>query len=287
MSDDEHWEEYEESFSKRKDRRRPQGRRRVSEMKVAPEAARSSADAFEDAGLQALYERGLLSDLQHQLKSGKEATVYVAEGPEGLLVAKVYRDETNRALKDDSIYRLGRFISNRRVNKILSQSSRRGLSPELALWVFHEYQMLWELHQAGLPVPKPAVGPSGEEIAQAGRVVLMELIGDEDGPAPQLSDVELSEEEAASAWQQSLELLAQLLALGKVHGDYSAYNLLWHDGRIVLIDLPQMVEMERNRHARELLKRDVKSLISSFRRHGIEADPDQVLHQVRQRAKEL
>lgn len=280
MHDDD-WQDVEESFGRRKDRRRPRGRRRVKELKVDPAEATSSAHAFDDPGLQQLYERGLLHDLEMQLKSGKEATVYLARGPAGRLVAKIYRDEAHRDLKDDSIYRQGRFVSDRRVKKMLDSSSRRGLTPELALWVFHEYTMLWELHRAGVPVPEPAVGPEGEEIARAGRVVLMELIEDGGEPAPRLADVELDTEQAHSAWEQSVELLARLQQLGKVHGDYSTYNLLWRGGEVVLIDVPQMVEIERNRHALALLQRDVESLVNSFRRLGIDADPLEVLQRVR------
>ena len=282
MNEDD-WQDVEESFSKRKDRRRPKGRRRVAELKVDPDKATSSAHAFDEPGLQQLFERGLLLDIESQLKSGKEATVYLARGPSGRLVAKVYRDEAHRALKDDSIYRHGRFVSDRRVKKMLDQSSRRGLTPELALWVFHEYKMLWELHRAGVPVPMPAVGPGGEEIAQAGRVVLMELIEEGGEAAPRLADMELSPEEAQSAWEQSVALLGRLQELGKVHGDLSTYNLLWRDGEVVLIDVPQMVEIGRNRHARALLERDIESLIGSFRRLGIEADPLELSQRVRAR----
>lgn len=278
------WHDAEESFSRRKDRRRPKGRRRVKALKVDPEQATSSADRFDDSGLQRLFERGLLHDIEFQLKSGKEATVYVARGPNGRLAAKVYRDEAHRALKDDAVYRQGRFVSDKRVKKMLDQSGRRGLSAELALWVYHEYIMLWELHAAGLPVPRPAVGPGGEEIAQAGRVVLMELIEHGGEPAPRLADLQLGPEQAQSAWEQSVDLLGRLFELGKVHGDYSAYNLLWRDGRIVLIDLPQMVDVGRNRQARELFERDVKSLVGSFRQFGIEADPLEVSQLVRGRS---
>jgi RIO kinase 1 len=271
------WDDEDESFSKRKDRRRPKGRRSVKDLKVDAASATSSAHRFEDDGLQRLFERGLLTDVEQQLKSGKEATVYLATGPTGPLVAKVYRDEAHRALKDDTVYRQGRFVSDKRVKKMLDQSGRRGLSSELALWVYHEYTMLWRLHEAGVPVPKPAVGPGGEEIAQAGRVVLMERIMDGDEPAPRLADIDLTPEEAASAWEQSVALLGRLQQLGWVHGDLSAYNLLWRDGEVVLIDLPQMVEIGRNRHARMLFQRDVESLVGSFRRLGIEADPLEVV----------
>ncbi|MDQ3397316.1 MAG: serine protein kinase RIO, partial [Deinococcota bacterium] len=69
-----------ERFSKRKDRRKPAGRRSINEL-VAEDDRGSSVATFSDPGLQALYERGVITDLVGQLKSGKEATVYVVEGP--------------------------------------------------------------------------------------------------------------------------------------------------------------------------------------------------------------
>lgn len=275
----------EERFGRRKDRRRPVGRRRVRDLQVDSDDPVHDG-RFEDPGLQNLYDDGRLLDLTRQVKSGKEATVYLGEGPDGLLAVKLYRDAAARSFKEDAVYREGRFVSDKRVRKAIDAAKRQGLEPALALWVFHEYKILWLLHEAGLPVPRPAVGPSGLEIARAGRVVLMEWIAsdeDPEQPAPRLADVALEPDEAAEAWRQSRELLERLLELGLVHGDLSTYNLLWRGGRVVVIDLPQAVEIERNRHAWDLLERDVTSLCRSFRAHGVEEEPQLVLAELRQR----
>ena len=42
-----------------------------------------------------------------------------------------------------------------------------------------------------------------------------------------------------------------------MHADLSAYNLLWWEGRLVAIDLPQAVELTTNTDAYDLLHRDV------------------------------
>ena len=133
-------------------------------------------------------------------------------------------------------------------------------------------------------MPKPAVGPGLNECAKAGRVVLMEFIGDETGvAAPRLADIRLEPDKAEDAFEQSLDIMVNLLKLGKIHGDYSAYNLLWWEGRVIVIDVPQMVNIAENKHAPELLEQDVTSLCQSFRR-TIDADPQIVLRRVRQRA---
>ena len=184
------YEDVEESFAKRKDRRKPKGRRSVNELTKPKE---KNAPRFEEPGLQHVFELGLINELVGELKSGKEATVYLAEGPQGLLAAKLYSDAAVSSFQNDQVYRDGRFIGDAKLEKAMQQRARTGLSVEQALWILHEYVQLWALYDADIPVPKPAVGPGLNECAKAGRVVLMEFIGDETGiAAPRLSDVRLS-----------------------------------------------------------------------------------------------
>ncbi len=263
-----------EHFAK-KDRRKPSGRKSVNQLRTA-------AGTFTDPGLQGLFEQGLITELVGELKSGKEATVYLARGPQGLIAAKLYRDARVRSFKNDTRYRDGRFIGDAGAKKAIEQRSRTGVNVQQALWVMHEYSQLWALFEAGLPVPKPLVGPGADDCARAGRTVLMSFVGNESGAAPRLSDVRLSPEEAADAFEQSVRLLIALLKLGKVHGDFSAYNLLWWEGRVIVIDVPQMVNVEENREAAALLERDVNSLCISLK--SVRADPAAVLARVRREA---
>jgi RIO kinase 1 len=125
------------------------------------------------------------------------------------------------------------------------------------------------------------VGPGINDIARAGRVVLMKFIGDETRAAPRLSDAKLTKAEAEEAFRQSVENLVKIVGLGKVHSDYSAYNLLWWQNKVYVIDVPQMVSLEKNRHAQELLERDVNSLCMSFHRHDIYKNPIELLKEIR------
>ena len=274
----------EERFSKRKDRQKPKGKQTVNDLRVDKDEQISSIHKFSDPDLQSLFERGYFQTIIGQLKSGKEATVYLLEGEQGLLAAKLYSDMSVRSFKDDRIYRQGRYISDQRIKKAIDKRSRSGLEAQQLLWIFHEYTQLWALYNAGLPVPKPMVGPGDSEFAEAGRVVLMEYIGDLNEPAPRLADVRLSAEDAQSAWQQSLDFLRALLKLGKVHGDYSTYNLLWWQDKVIAIDFPQMINIEENPDAMLLLERDVQSLCKSFKRHGINEEPMLLLHDLKQEA---
>ena len=105
---------------------------------------------------------------------------------------------------------------------------------------------------------------------------MMEFIGDESQAAPKLAQARLSGDELASAWEQLLGSLRALTAAGLVHADLSAYNLLWWEGRLVVIDLPQAVEFTTNTDAFDLLHRDVANVGDWFSRHGLQVDVEAV-----------
>ncbi len=267
-----------EKYDKRKKARKPRGKLRLDKLKQTDATQTESPDTT----LQTLQEQGFIDEVLLELKSGKEATVYLARGKLGLVAAKIYLDRDVRSFKHDDIYRQGRRFTNAQYKHAEQEKRRSGADINQTLWIFHEYMQLWEFYDAGLPVPKPLIGPGTDEYVRAGRVVLMEYLGDDDGPAPRLADVRLTEEEAQQAWQESLEILKRMLQLGKIHGDYSTYNLLWWQSQVYVIDFPQVVNMSDNKAAKSLLERDVISLCKSFRSHGIDAHPDAVLRDLQQ-----
>lgn len=276
----------EASFERRK--RKPEKKRRAhhsaKELYFEEKYKPTTESKFAHPDLQELHLRGYVDEILSELKSGKEATVYLGEnhlsGDRTLLAIKVYKDLEARSFKNDAIYRQGRFIGNDRTEKAIAQRSKAGLAMQQNIWVMYEYTQLWQLYNAGVPVPRPLVGPGTQEMEAAGRVVLMEWIGSEEAPAPRLSDIKLSGAEAENVFEQSVALLKRILELGKVHGDFSTYNLLYWQEKTIVIDVPQMVNVEENRNAKELLERDVRSLCTSFRKHGIYADPNVVLRQL-------
>ena len=131
------------------------------------------------------------------------------------------------------------------------------------------------------------IPPQTPDYGAAGNVVLMEYLGDRAAPAPRLSELRMTPSEAEEAWRQSFEILRHFARLGKVHGDYSTYNLLWYRERVVAIDFPQMVEAHESPRALELLRRDLESLCRSFRRLGVRQDPSDLWRGVVGRAAEL
>jgi RIO kinase 1 len=102
--------------------------------------------------------------------------------------------------------------------------------------------------------------------------MLMEFIGDESTAAPKLAQAKLSADALNAAWAQLAENVRSLTAAGLVHADLSAYNLLWWEDRLVIIDLPQAVEFTTNADAFELLHRDIANVADWFGRRGVAID---------------
>ncbi|MFC6618822.1 RIO1 family regulatory kinase/ATPase [Deinococcus radiophilus] len=257
---------------------RPQARRKLSDL-----TADESGEVADDV-IRRLLNLGHISELVSELKSGKEATTYLARSEKGSVLVKIYRDLSARSFKNDGIYRAGQVITDQRAARAMANRTRKGLEMLQFDWVMAEYAHLWQLWQAGLSVPEPLVGPNVKTYAGTVPAVLMRLIGTEDEPAPRLSEVRLTSCEAQQAWQQAVQGMADMLRLGYVHGDYSTYNLLWWQGSVVIIDFPQL-STRQNPNFDLLLRRDAQSLSSSFRRHGVQWTGEQTLREVRRRAQ--
>ena len=129
------------------------------------------------------------------------------------------------------------------------------------------------LDQHGVRVPKA--------VAVNGISLVMEFIGDENGnPAPRISDLKMTKDEAEEAFRQSVQNLKLIVRSGRVHGDYSAFNILWQDEQAVVIDFPQVIEFKNNPNAGTFLERDVRSLCKSFIKQGVKADEGKILGEV-------
>lgn len=249
------------------------GRRKLDDLTA------ENPEQIADTTIRRLIDTGYITEIVAELKSGKEATAYVARGPRGSVLVKLYRELEARSFKNDAVCREGQVITDERAARAMQGRSRRGLEMLQADWVSAEYTHLWALWKAGLNVPEPLVGPGVKACAETVPAVLMRLIGSEDQVAPRLSDARLTAEEARSAWQQSVQGLADLLRLGYVHGDYSTYNLLWWENTVIIIDFPQLTT-RRNPYFQDLLRRDIQSLGTSFRRHGLQTDPEAIWREV-------
>jgi RIO kinase 1 len=222
------------------------------------------------------YNDQMITDVLRQIKGGKEATVYccAAHPSTGfeLIAAKVYRPRMFRNLRNDAQYRQGREeldrqgkgVRNRRALLAMKQGTRFGKELRHTSWLRHEYATLSLLHAAGADVPQP--------ITCSDNAILMEYLGDVDSAAPPLSDVTLDRAEARPLFERLMYNVDLMLSQARVHGDLSAYNVLYWDGAVRLIDFPQAVDPFINADAYELLARDIQRLCQYFTRYSIAAD---------------
>ena len=229
---------------------------------------------FENADLNGLSKMGFLDELICGIKTGKEASVFLGKNSEGFVAVKMYTDLRVRSFKRDSSYREGRFIGDSRIEKAIDQGSKAGLDAHQILWVQEGFRQMKHFFEHGVNVPKA--------IAVNGISLIMEFIGDENGnPAPRISDLRMEKDEADEAFRQSIQNLKQIVKSGRVHGDYSTFNILWHNGKAVVIDFPQVIEFKNNPNAISFLERDVRSLCKSFMKQGVNADAAKILREVR------
>jgi RIO kinase 1 len=227
--------------------------------------------------LGSFFEEQWLSDILYKVRAGKEATCYCCRAHSdvggGLIAAKVYRPSKFRAMKNDSYYRIGRTMVapdgsaayRGRVLRALKKHTRFGKRIETSSWCNHEYQLLTKLHGIGADVPKP--------LAACESAILMEYLGDDVQGAPTLHMVALDADEARSLFDRVITNIEMMLREYFVHGDLSAHNVLYWDGAVRVIDLPQAVAADQHPGAFELLTRDVDRVCGYFKKQGVECDP--------------
>lgn len=212
---------------------------------------------------------GLITEVLGELKSGKEGTVYSCRAHPStgfdLLAVKVYRPRSRRNFKNDALYREGVPILNGHDARAVKKKTEWGKRYEFGSWLYHEYEQLKTLSDAGADVPKP--------IALRGNAMLMQYIGDEDGAAPKLQEVRLQPAEVRPLFDRVLSNVELFLRLDKVHGDLSPYNILYYGGAITIIDFPQTVDPRQNQNALTLLGRDLENVCRYWSRYGVQSDP--------------
>jgi len=219
------------------------------------------------------------------LKTGKEADVYLIRravpGTERscLLAAKRYRSADHRMFHRDVGYLEGRRTRDSRVTRATASRSAFGKEMIAGQWASAEFAALCQLHSAKVPVPYP--------VQITGTELLLEFIGDPDGTgAPRLAETRPGGKELASLWDQLVSALITLSRHGLAHGDLSAYNLLVHRGRLVMIDLPQVVDVISHPGGQSFLTRDARNAATWFAARGLSAaDPEKLARLLHEEAR--
>lgn len=222
------------------------------------------------------------------LKSGKEADVFLLEravpddpAQSCLLAAKRYRSSERRLFHRDTGYTEGRRVRNTRDGRAMARKSLHGRAVEAGLWAAAEWTALKRLFLAGVPVPYPVQIDGGE--------ILMEYIHDGDAAAPRLHQTRPTSSELEALFEQLREALYTMAGLGLVHGDLSPYNTLvtglgTQAPRLLIIDVPQLVDLVANPNAYEFLYRDCTNMANWFAGKGLAIDGEEFYADVVTRA---
>jgi RIO kinase 1 len=208
------------------------------------------------------------------LKTGKEADVFLLERADAdgevVLAAKRYRSLDHRLFSRDAGYTEGRRLRNSRDRRAAAKGTRHGRAVEAGQWAAAEFACLSRFWSVGLPVPYP--------VQLDGTELLMELITLAGGSAaPRLAQTRPARPLLESYWTQLVEAMRGIAALGLAHGDLSPFNLLATEDRLVLIDLPQAVDVVANPQGMEYLARDCRNVVTWFRARGLDVDADELL----------
>jgi RIO kinase 1 len=207
------------------------------------------------------------------LKTGKEADVFLLEravpsddgsGPSTVMAAKRYRGEEHRSFHRSSAYTEGRRTRNSRDARAMAKRTAHGRAVAAGQWAAAEWEAMKRFWSAGVPVPYP-VQIDGTEI-------LMELVTVGDEVAPRLAQTRPDRDLLVSYFDQLRDAMALLAADGVAHGDLSPYNILAAGERLVIIDLPQAVDIVGNPAGLDFLMRDCHNVCAWFVARGLEVD---------------
>lgn len=223
------------------------------------------------------YELRWFEDILRMVKGGKEASVYQVKANANVgvpfLAAKVYRPRQFRNLKKDYLYREGRSQVENDGKVILDDGMLHAMQKKTAFgmdllhesWLGHEFKTMQVLFDAGVDLPRP--------YASGKNAILMDFIGDEEVAAPSLNSVSLTATEARELFQRVIYNIELCLEHRRIHADLSAYNILFWEGKITLIDFPQAIDPDENHNAYAIFQRDVLRVCEYFTAQGVKSNP--------------
>ncbi|KAL8581307.1 hypothetical protein ACOMHN_034386 [Nucella lapillus] len=233
----------------------------------------------------------LLESLGGCIAEGKESAVFEATGGsmEGVeipkrVAVKVYKTTLmDFRTREKYIHGDHRFSSD----DYKKQNPRKIIK----IWAMKEVANLNRMRKFDVPCPRV--------VTLKKHVLVMSMIGG-DKPAPKLQEVKLSvadEQDAyeqtleevnlsvadeQDAYEQTLEIMKTLQAkCALVHADLSAFNLLWHEGRVFVIDVSQAVDLTHPQ-AFNFLFRDCTNISTHFQKRGVHGvlSPEQLFNEI-------
>jgi RIO kinase 1 len=207
--------------------------------------------------LQELLDDGIIDEVYNQLKTGKEAEVWLVSHRGEPVAAKLYKEREFRSFKNDAGYKEGRQVRNSRTQRAMDKGSAFGRKSSEEAWKSAEADALYALHAAGVRVPKPVLYYDG--------VLLMEVVGDAEGRvAPRLVEAAIPLEQGLPLYLQLRGEIIKMLAADLIHGDLSEFNILLGAAGPVIIDFPQVVTAAKNSLSEKYFRRDLGNLLRFF-----------------------
>jgi len=223
-----------------------------------------------------ITERGAIDTELGVLKTGKEADVFLIEravvadpSRAAVMAAKRYRTTDHRQFHRDAGYTEGRSAKRSRDNRAIKNKSTFGRLIAQGAWAQQEFDALCVLWTAGLAVPYPVMIDGTE--------ILMEYIDHDGDAAPRLAQTRPDRATLVSYFDQLRDALRLLARHGWAHGDLSPYNVLAQGDRLVIIDLPQVLDIVGNPNGVDYLLRDCRNVCKWFAARGLDVDADELL----------
>lgn len=226
--------------------------------------------------LRKLINRGVISEFNGCVSTGKEANVYHAlegNGDEQQVrkakkeyAVKIFKTSI-LVFKDRERYVDGEF----RFRNARSCHNPRKM---IKIWAEKEFRNLKRIYQSGLICcPEPVVVKSN--------ILIMEFLNRGDGFAsPRLKDYEYeSRDEIYDKYYiilSYIRLLYQECRL--VHADLSEYNMIVHMQLLYMIDVSQSVQPEHPMSL-DFLRMDIKNVNRYFEKLGLEISPERAIFQ--------
>jgi len=265
-----------DTIARKRDREFSQWRERIKNT----EQFKVEASVFDDATYGALYklvQDGHIDAFGGPISTGKEANVYTAlagtgargdseqsagadaEPPDEEVAVKVYRINASD-FKDMRGYLDG----DPRFEGIGSDKKK-----VVTAWVRKEFANLKRAQAAGVRVPNP--------IAVERNVLVMEYIATDSERAKRLNEVHIENPE--TAFEVVREYMCRLYDAGLVHGDLSEYNVVFHEGQLVVIDMGQAVTVHHP-NATDFLERDCENVAAFFARQGLDVTGEELYEYV-------
>ena len=200
-----------------------------------------------------MLNRGVFSEIEGCISTGKEANVYYAAASSGAeLAIKVYKTAI-LVFKDRDRY----VVGDSRFERFCKSNPRKMVK----LWAEKEMRNLLRIHAAGIPCPKP------HQLRL--HVLVMEFLGTDGVAAPRLKDAGLPLQRMRRAYTEVVILVRAMYQKCRlVHADLSEYNMLVHNDEIYIIDVSQSVELDHPR-AFDFLREDCLHVNDYFRRQGV------------------